>query len=278
MMELYYGDQPNYIETAIQEHGTELISAAGRSIMENYVEWAATHDDFEPITQEQDYVVPLYDDVSFAGRWDMVVERQGKIWINDYKITGADFGRYTEYLANHDEQARAYSWAGKKIYGDDFGGIMFTLVRNKGPEQPERLKRGGISRNKMQTTTWALYRKAVIEAGENPADYSEMEELFLGKPYIVRTFIQLGQRTLDAFEKRAIHTARQMLNPKVHLYPNASVMNCGMCSYKFPCQVWHSIGASAAKQILLTDYAQSKYTTDAADEDKFTAMTPYASE
>src|SRR6185295_20358199 len=100
----------------------------------NYELWAKSHDRWSVLAVEQDFEVPMENGHLFAGRWDMVVLHDHRIWINDFKTTGSKFDSYTQYLTDQDEQTRAYSWAGHQIYGDWFGGIMFTLIRNKAPQ------------------------------------------------------------------------------------------------------------------------------------------------
>lgn len=278
-LELWYGDQSKPSSECVDQAIAELsdqqqLAHYAYGIMQNYVLWAAKHDDFEPISQEQEFAVPLFDDHMFAGRWDLVVMRHGKIWINDFKITGAQFDSYSQYLYDQDEQARGYSWAGRQIYGSDFGGIMFTLVRSKAPEKPAILKNGGVSRNKQCTTTWDIYRQSILDEGDKPADYQDMQEHFDSKPFIMRAHISLGPRPLKAFEQRVIATAMEMLKPDVLIYPNANVMSCRMCAFKFPCSVYHSVGEKAATQILFTEYTESKYAINAADTDTSNSIMP----
>jgi hypothetical protein len=283
-LELWYTDKSQDPQDCVAQGVAELtasdipyettLSDEAYGILVNYANWARIYDDFEPITQEQEFIVPLVGDHQFSGRWDMVVEREGKIWINDFKITGSQFNSYAEYLTQQDEQARAYSWAGKQVYGSDFGGIMFTLVRNKAPDIPVRLKNGSISRNKGIKTTWERYRQAILEGGEHPSDYSEMEQILNGNPFVFRVHMSLGKRALEAFHQRAVATTLEMTNPDVLIYPNASVMSCRMCAFRFPCAVWHSISPAAADHILFTEYTESRYAQAANDEDKVHAIVP----
>ena len=230
--------------------------------------WTENQDDFEVLVVEQDFEVPIFDDHQFAGRWDLVVLRQGKIWINDFKITGMPFESYSQYLQDQDEQARAYSWAGKQIYGDDFGGIMFTLIRSKPPEEPLILLNGELSRNKSQKTSWEYYRRAILETGGKEYEYEDMKWELGKKPFVYRTVMALGERPLSAFAERAKATARLMADPDVLIYPNANPMNCRMCSYQFPCSVYHSVGPKTAEKVLFDNYVTSTYVKEARDTAK----------
>lgn len=237
-------------------------------ILENYALWAEKYDTFEVLSTEQDFVVPLYGEHEFAGRWDLLVLKDGKLWLNDFKFTGMPFQGYAQYLQEQDEQARAYCWAGRKIYGEEFGGIMFTLVRSKPPELPTVLKNGGLSRNKSQKTTWELYERAIRGYDLRVIDYEDMLLSLNADPYIMRIEIALNERTLKAFERRAIDTAKLMIDPDVLIYPNANPITCKMCAFRFPCSVQHSIGPKAAHRILMEDYVESRYAREALEEDK----------
>lgn len=256
------------VDGAVKELNGQEIEEEARAIARNYALWAKAHDNFEVLALEQDFAIPLFDDHQFAGRWDMLVQHEGKIWINDFKTTGSYFEPYAEYLQDHDEQARAYSWAGKQIYGDDFGGIMFTMIKNKPPELPIVLKDGSPSRNKNQKTSWEFYRAAILAAKRNLLDYEDMQVHFQRNPFIQRIAIRLGDRALKAFHERAVYTGREMLSPDLYIYPNANPMNCRMCAFRLPCSVYHSIDAKAAERILFTEYGESRYAREAGDVDK----------
>lgn len=270
-LERYY-DQPwktslqcvNEAQAALEDEGPE----DSYQIMENYLLWAEEHDDYEVLVVEQDFAIPLFDDHQFAGRWDLVVLRDDKIWINDFKITGMPFESYGEYITDHDEQARAYSWAAREIYGDDFGGIMFTMVRNRAPEMPLVLLNGELSRNKSQKTSWEFYKRAIHESGLKEYEYDDMKWHFGKKPFINRIAITLGDRPLDAFAERAKATAKMMLDPDVLIYPNAGPISCRMCAYSFPCSVYHSVNEKTAQKILFSDYVTSNYVKEARNVDK----------
>jgi len=245
------------------------------AILDNYIMWAEENDKFEVLVVEQDFAVPLFDDHQFAGRWDLVVLQDNKIWLNDFKITGMPFEGYIDYLGDQDEQARAYSWAGKQIYGDDFGGIMFTLVKNKGPEEPTILLNGELSRNKSQKTSWQVYRRALKASGQKEYEYEDMKWELGKKPFINRVMINLGNRPLEAFAARAIQTAKMMSDPDVLIYPNANPISCRMCAYKFPCSVYHAVSKEAAHKILFEEYVTSRYVDEARDTYKTDTVSPH---
>lgn len=269
-LERYY-DQPwKPAEQCIAE-AEEAVGAGpddALGMLQNYIMWAEDNDRFEVLVVEQDFSVPLFDDHQFAGRWDLVVLQDDKIWLNDFKITGMPFESYADYLSDQDEQARAYSWAGKQIYGDDFGGIMFTLVRNRAPEPPLELLDGTLSRNKSQKTSWQLYSKRLKELGLKEYEYDDMKWELGKKPFINRVMLNIGDRALEAFEERVIRTTKMMIEPDVQIYPNANPISCRMCAYSFPCSVYHSVSEEAAQKILFSDYVTSRYVEEARDTDK----------
>lgn len=242
-------------------------------VLAHYVEWADAHDGVfgQILATEQDFIVPIRDTgVDFAGRFDMVFRNpldRNKIWINDFKVTGASFSWFTEYLSTLDEQARAYAWAARTIWGPEFGGVMFTIIRNKAPHEPAVLKSGKLSRNKSQDTTWPKYKAALLALGEDPADYDDMRvvltERVQAKPFVARVEIRPNEHTTAMFEHQAAHIAPLMVDPQVPIWPNASFMNCNMCPFKMPCSLAHTVGWEHAEAVLNTEYARGRYVREA---------------
>lgn len=215
---------------------------------------------------ENDFVVPLVkNQIALAGRWDVVARRGGKIWIVDHKVSGADFNWYSHYLQTLDEQARAYCWAGYRVWKEDFGGIIYNLIRNKAPRKPKVLKSGKFSTNARQDTTWKVYSETVAAAGQDPNDYIEMKEILDARPSYNR-FVEVTFRPsmLQAFGKSLRQTSVEILADPV-IYPNGSFMNCRGCPFQDPCWSFNTSESGHFEEMLKVGYVASDYAQAAID-------------
>lgn len=243
------------------------------AVLNNHVSWAQTwfFPRFQVETTEQDFVVPFIPEegISYAGRLDAIAQHEvtGKMWLIDYKISAMSPEWYMQYLQTLDDQAKAYSWAGRQLYGDAFGGIAFIVVRSKPPSQPKQLKDGSFSRAQNQDTTWEIYSEAVKRSGGRLEAYydvkQQLEERELKKPYNSMVMITFTDETLDRFEKSMKSAVREMLNPTI--YPSPSFMNCRMCPFNEPCQMAMMYGSdsSVVNRVLAEKFVKGRYVQDA---------------
>lgn len=264
------GLDPAY--TSSEEGHLELIDLFYKAIgiLKNYTLWAAEHDqDFVPVDTEMDFVVPLIPQYCLAaGRIDAIVadRKTGELWVMDHKTTSADFAWYSRYLSTLDEQAKMYVWAAKQVFKAPVKGIIFNLIRNKAPTEPQHLKTGGLSRNKSLDTTWEVYRDALREYGYDPRYYEDMRlqllQRNLEKPFISRIQITFPDRALAMFEQQLGYIALQMLDEDLPIYPQPSFMNCRGCPFTDPCQALHSESPQSAEMLLQTGYGRGRYVQD----------------
>lgn len=253
---------------------TDVFDKA-EGILNNHVLWCQKEffPRFETETTEQDFVVPfmMEQGISFAGRLDAVVKHKatGKIWLVDYKISAMGVEWYTQYLQALDDQAKAYCWAAKQLYGEAFGGIAFIVVRSKPPTVPKQLKDGSFSRAQNQDTTWAAYSEAVLRSGGRVESYydvrMQLEERERQKPFNSMVMITFPEETLRIFESTMKSTVREMLRPTV--YPNPSFLTCKMCSFQEPCQLamMYGVDSAVVNRVLAEKFVRGRYVQDAAE-------------
>lgn len=239
-------------------------------IVANYLKWAECNDQFEVLATESSFEVPFFDSNTFNGRFDLVIRlNSGKIWINDYKFTSVNFDRYTEYIMFQNEQARAYSYAARYLFGDDFGGIMFTLIKSKPPEEPKVLKNGTLSKDKSQQVDWPNYQAKLSELNLNQTDYLDMKAVL---PDFIRRvqYKRFSDQAINLWLKRNIEIAKEMLpeynNDSLSFYPSENIINCQYCAFKFPCYIYNNISTYQAIKLVENAYPNSDYATNIKDE------------
>ncbi len=240
------------------------LSDINQLIFNHYLEWAKINDDFEVVSSEYNFEQPFYYDESkddyhtFNGRLDLVVNRNNKIWINDFKFTSMNFDNYTDYIVELDEQSRAYSWVARELWGNLFGGFMFTLVRSKPPEAVKILKNGQLSKDKSQQTTWEIYKRAVLAMNLQLSEYEDMQAVlpeFIRRIHVKR----YSDRALDLWYKRNVEIAKEMLSDSLSFYPNPSIVTCRGCAFKQPCHIANNFSLGSAIDAVNCSFVDSEY-------------------
>lgn len=250
------------------------IEPENQAIVDHYIQWAKKNDNFQGIVNtELSVSVPFFTDDkgvqhTVNSRLDLVVYYKNKIWINDFKVTGMDFDNYSDYINNQDSQARCYSWMGRQLWGSNFGGIMFTLVRNKAPEYPKTISGGRLSKDKRQNTTWEMYKEAIHALELKESDYEDMRIHLQSNDYIRRIYMKFGNKALDNFYHRAKLIALEMIKEgdDLILYPTNNVMTCRYCQYRDPCNAWMDFGKESGMKSLNMNFRTTKYVQNARDE------------
>lgn len=254
------------LHKAVEEYYTKQpiseLSELNRQIFDHYVEWAKVNDDFEVVSAEYNFSEPFYEDHlskhTFNGRLDLVTNRNDKLWINDFKFTSLNFDNYTDYIVELDEQSRAYSWVARELWGDLFGGFMFTLVRSKPPEPVKILKNGQLSKDKSQQTTWEIYKRAVLAMSLQLSEYEDMEAVlpqFIRRIHVKR----YSDRALDMWYKRNVEIAKEMMSESLSFYPNPSIVSCRGCAFKHPCHIANNFSLGSAIDMVNCSFVDSDY-------------------
>lgn len=245
------------------------VQAQAVGILENYFEVCPPLDqDLRVVASEQSFELPFDTDVTFAGRFDLIVKTpDSKLWVFDHKTTRIDFGTFLGQIVDRDDQARAYVWALQQMYPDDqVGGIIYNMIKSKAPEEPQLLKKGGLSKAKNQETTVALYNRAIARYDLDVTDYldilyalSEREKV---NPYVVRVPVTFSPSVIDVWTQFTRAVVREMVGNPV-IYPQQSPFMCRGCSFSGPCAAFFSHGWIAASRLLESNYVASRYAEDA---------------
>jgi hypothetical protein len=171
----------------------------------------------------------------------VVIDVHDRIMGLDYK-TAAQFD---ELNLQTNPQAGAYDWAMDLFYtpvGYKPEGIIWQQHKKTVPTPPERLKSGHLSQDMRQSTTYRLYKKAVLERyGTIPERYNSIlatlgeQQDYWGDRYIRRDLLRRNQTQREVEQGKIIAEVLEMLNPDLPLYPNPTKDCSWDCPFKAPC-------------------------------------------
>lgn len=258
----------DYIQATVKHHGAENLpetleddTALMKRMMQHYVEgWLKlrnrdplktyVHGGVPQVEVSFEFEIPVskellersgYDKVIYRGTFDrIVVDSDGYLWIQDYKNV-AQFTNPTHLEL--DSQIGAYLWAASFLYKRPVIGFIYTQFLKRGVEAPLILKNGDVSTNKTQSTSHALYLRALhsVYGDKWSNDHmtmlnylASMEEEEADK-YIRRDRVPRTKETLKAEADKILAEVSDMLDPKLRMYPNPSFMCQRMCSFVEPC-------------------------------------------
>jgi hypothetical protein len=234
------------------------------------------------LATELTFAIPLDDEIVYTGTIDLVYEDEdGNIWFMDHKTTDS-LVKY-EKNAIMDRQISRYWWALQQLmqgegyvlqkYTSDIDGkekeqwvsinthmlwsklgygrkevmgFKYNILLKQVPEAPELLKKGGLSKNKSQNTTFELYLKAIEEHGLNRSDYEDFLKHLAenGKKYFSRITVNRLQPELESAMNEFWATAKdaQWVEDAVKngagwdpIYRNITADCHWQCSFKDVC-------------------------------------------
>ena len=186
---------------------------------------------------ELHFRVPCSGSKGLHGYIDAVLRDRetGHVWCVDYK--------FRSQLAPDDEerfnlQNAVYSHACARM-GIDVTGTCTWQHSNRPATEPRLLKDGSVSRAKVRTT-WPLYRRFLLEHGQDPEDYSEMEEKLRDVELSRATFEYRNELTVRSVWREVVVPAaygiRRSYRKDVRKIPAMFPWNCKGCAFQELCQ------------------------------------------
>ena len=212
----------------------ELLDLAHDVARNYYKTWKDEDSKYEVLATELHFAIPLTNDLTYTGTIDLVVKDEyGQVWFFDHKTT--DNASNYEKRADMDRQISRYWFALQKL-GFDVAGFVYNIIVKDTPRKPELLKKGGLSQNKAQKTTYELYLQAIHENGLNPSDYAEMLDHLKaqGNRFFKRMKVTRLQPEINASIDELITVAQDMENARI--YRNITKDCSWDCSYQSVCQ------------------------------------------
>lgn len=235
---------------------TEMVELADK-MFEHYFNWEKQRgvkyktvwDGDKPLV-EMDWRLPIPglfnaqgEQVYAGGTFDrIVVDEYGRYWVLDYK-TAKQFDIHK--LAT-DVQVTNYTWAATTIFGSQFEGCIWQQHIKAWPDEPEVLKKGGLSVNKQQHTSHFLYRKKLIELyGPDSQSWDPkyidmlnhlaMQETEEGDKFIRRDEIRRNTYQIESEIRNLYMVSTDMVNPNISLYPNPTRDCSWECPFREAC-------------------------------------------
>lgn len=183
-------------------------------------------------------VVPI----AYHGTMDkLVVDDHGRWWVLDYKTAkGADTAKL-----DTDDQISAYMWAAEQRFQHKIYGFIYLQLTKDVAKPPKRLKDGSLSVDKKQKTTYALFKKELLdefgEVNKAPNKMIEMlnhladQEYPEGDRFIRWDFITRNDTQKLATYDNIMAETKLMLDMSMRLFPNPT-RDCGWdCPYREIC-------------------------------------------
>lgn len=244
----------------------------GIGMMEFYKEYAKREDDFECVAAESSFSIPLEFEaveireqspnygkkleVHLRGKRDAIIhypDRKNPLLqyaVHDYKTAAKVDEDYFLKLEN-DPQCTTYVVATVKeaeqhdLPWTTVQEVLYTALRKVYPKPPNLTSRGfpSLDRSK-ESTTAQMFNECIQNEGlvdwfhndekaQNYYDYllAEGDKVFIQRDQAIRNPHQIKV----AYEELQM-VAKEMLNPKVHVYKHPSGMSyCTRCAFRAPC-------------------------------------------
>lgn len=241
--ELFYINWKRMVDNAVKlvDNTLHRMAAAERIKVLTYlgkpmVEFNIEVDITEDLRRDWNFL--SHDPVTFSGKIDLVYEdiMTGNKVLIDFKVRRNFTGDSSEDLA---AQLAIYQYILAAGYQINVPMAVVYQIKNDAPRKPELNKpdkngKRSMSRAKI-TSTWEMYKDALLEAGLDPYDYEEeMKPKFAAieyfRPVISFRQIDLLQKFWDNF----IDQTRAILQKTV--YPRAYGYACRACPFNDYCR------------------------------------------
>lgn len=209
-----------------------------------------TLSNMEFITLEQTFKVPLLHPVShrpsrkffFAGRLDGLVRLKddGSIWIWEEKTARSVEQRLA--MLGNDEQASAYIWAARQVFGSNLKGIIYTVMGKRVPPPVKRNANGMLSKD-VRNQTFDSYLDAIKEWHGTEASQEFIRDQYgdtlmalieSKNTYFERAAIIRNETALENTQADLWYVARDMASRQLAIYPTSGP-HCNYCIFKDPC-------------------------------------------
>lgn len=187
-----------------------------------------------------------YDQVVYSLTLDrVVIDDDGNLWIQEYKTAK----NIQTHFFPTDPQVTSYMWAAEQLYpGYKIMGVIYQQHKKAIPEFPEVLSTGRLSTNTKQSTTYHLYRHALIrQYGKEygtvaPPEligclnhFASLEDQWTGDKFIRRDRVYRNEQMCASEGEKILMEVEEMLNPNLALYPNPVRECIHMCPFSGPC-------------------------------------------
>lgn len=217
-----------------QDYYGDLPADAFR-MMEGYV---AQYQDLqeEPIAVEMSFYedpIEIHPKVALTGKVDLILKNRKGLWVTEHKTHKVIPDESDRFL---DLQTLIYIRLVETRIQEPITGVLWDYIRTKPPTVPQVLKDGTISKAKKIDTDYKTFYKAILDAKQDPADYTEQLELARKRVFYQRSYMPKSTRLMDALFQDLLRTALEMDKLMYHPYRNIDKFKCKQCEYRLLCE------------------------------------------
>lgn len=193
------------------------------------------NEDLKPLKVEYDFRVKLPSTKIFlVGKIDLIATSQGLKWITEHKCrNNIPSGSVIPYA---NLQASSYTWAYKEETGEKIDGVLWNDLWGKPATKPQMLKNGTMSK-RHSSTTWPVYRQALIENNLEPSDYFDVKKQLKGNEnqFYQRKFLPIDQRMTKSILDDTVITSLEIERLKGKDRTRNLGYHCDRCEMKDLC-------------------------------------------
>jgi hypothetical protein len=199
----------------------------------------------EVVATEQRIEIPLYEDyklgmIKLVGRIDLLVMREGELWVVDHKTTASLSGNAG---LDVDEQLTGYAFLVHRKLKKNVAGVLYNSLVKDLPAEPRILKDGSLSKDVSQKTTYDLYMSEINRRELNPEDYSTILNLLRAigwKKFFQRDGSTRNNEELQSYYHRVLRKAQDIAgilrDPVKNAYPSPQTLRCSGCPFLGVCK------------------------------------------
>ena len=189
---------------------------------------------WQSVATESQFEIPIASvRTRLRGTWDaLITSENGTYWLMETKFVDKQFR--TREMLDLDMQTGIYQWAAQRV-GIPVKGTIYNQVLAHLPNQPKINKDGSVSKADC-LTDWPTYLQAVIDAGQNPANYEDMreklaEKKFYQRDYLIRSPTEIGRYARNM--ERAVWDMRR--TQRRNIYRCDDRIRCQICPFQQLC-------------------------------------------
>jgi len=171
----------------------------------------------------------------YTGKIDAVAfDEANRVWLMDHKSFSS---MPDENFRFTNQQVLLYAWGMEQMGMPIPDGVIWDYIRTKVPSKPELLKKGGMTKKKLDTT-YNTYFDALIEAGLDPEDYGDYLDGLEGREanFYRRIYLPINRNMIQPVVDDLIETAKEIAYMTGLLQARSLDRHCSFCSFKMVCQ------------------------------------------
>lgn len=245
-----------------------------------YHQWRGAYDalQYEVIFVERQLVARLTDTITSVAVVDLLTRDRetGRVNLWEHKSTGNVPEQERRF---RDLQTLLYKFMVEQGLGIHVDGSMWNYLRTKRPTVPEVLKQGGktgkkgeMSKSRNIDSDWQTYSQALLDAGLDPANYAEMEQVLSGKetsvffPRFDLPIAASASVLLSDYLRTNLAIERRRKEWEEGDKPTRTIaLHCDWCEYKPICQA--VVMGGDAESVIRFRYKVRGKDDDAASND-----------